>query len=339
MTDIEILQNKADEKWGPNHVSILAGTSMDKPFTIKCLHCGNIKNYTTARMGLHPQTYCLKCNNPRMKTLEKFQEEMKVIDSSITVIGPYLGDGKNIKVKHSCGCEWEATPSNLLRGKGCPDQACINNKREQRVLAKTNGVYHHTSEIPAVIEKTQASHGAQPRPESYYERTKNRETFIAWLETIPFSERTYNHCAKLLGCSPTGVRISLVNRFKCKEYFNKVKSTKEIVISKFLKENNIEFEEQKSFEDLIYKRSLKFDFFLPAYNLLIEYDGEDHFFPIDRSNKGKEWAKEQFEYLKIRDNLKNEYVKNNSELSLLRIPYYDFDKMEELIMEKINGKK
>ena len=39
-------------------------------------------------------------------------------------------------------------------------------------------------------------------------------------------------------------------------------------------------------------------------NIAIEFDGEDHYMPIDRASKGKEWAEEQFRLRKIKDNRK-----------------------------------
>lgn len=51
-------------------------------------------------------------------------------------------------------------------------------------------------------------------------------------------------------------------------------------ISQLLRENNILFETQKSFKDCRFSDSnymAYFDFYLPKYNCLIEYDGSQHF--------------------------------------------------------------
>ena len=48
----------------------------------------------------------------------------------------------------------------------------------------------------------------------------------------------------------------------------------------FLEQNNIKFEPQKTFIGCADKRLLPFDFYLPVQNILIEYDGEQHFEPI-----------------------------------------------------------
>ena len=60
-----------------------------------------------------------------------------------------------------------------------------------------------------------------------------------------------------------------------------IKSRGEAKIQKILRDNNIIFEPQKTFESCKSPFSnlpLYFDFYLPQYNLLIEYDGEQHFF-------------------------------------------------------------
>lgn len=50
-------------------------------------------------------------------------------------------------------------------------------------------------------------------------------------------------------------------------------------INKILIENNINFESQKTFPDLYGKNKHPyfFDFYLSDYNILIEYDGIQHF--------------------------------------------------------------
>lgn len=56
----------------------------------------------------------------KKKTHEEFVEELNLVNPNIEVIGTYQRD--NIKIKCRCkidGYEWEATPSNLLRGYGC----------------------------------------------------------------------------------------------------------------------------------------------------------------------------------------------------------------------------
>ena len=48
-------------------------------------------------------------------------------------------------------------------------------------------------------------------------------------------------------------------------------------IEKLLMDNNIEFNKQKTFDWLKYKKNLKLDFYLPQYNVAIECQGKQHF--------------------------------------------------------------
>lgn len=114
-----------------------------------------------------------------------------------------------------------------------------------------------------------------------------------------------------------------------------VASRGEIKIKQILDMNNIEYIMEKTFDDCSYKEKLRFDFYLPDYNTIIEYDGEQHFKPIDFANKGLEWANKAFELNKIKDEIKNNYCKDNK-IKLIRIPYWDFDNIETILASEIS---
>jgi len=99
----------------------------------------------------------------------------------------------------------------------------------------------------------------------------------------------------------------------------------EMKIMDFLIENNIKYIQQYKFNDCIYKQHLLFDFYLPDYNVCIEYDGEFHFEPRYNDINNVE-----FDKTKIRDNIKNEYCDNNH-IKLIRIPYYDFNDIDIIL--------
>ena len=58
-------------------------------------------------------------------------------------------------------------------------------------------------------------------------------------------------------------------------------SKMEIDIKQLLIDNNINFEQQKTWEWLVYKSNLKVDFYLPDYNVVIECQGQQHFEPVE----------------------------------------------------------
>ena len=122
----------------------------------------------------------------------------------------------------------------------------------------------------------------------------------------------------------------VVNNFKMGQrcpYCNESKGEKEI--EKIIKKYGIDFEPQYKFEDCKFYKGLPFDFYLPQYNICIEYDGEFHYKMIMGFN--------EFVNGKIRDTIKTIYCKEN-EIKLIRIPYWDFNKIEEILVKELKVK-
>ena len=94
-------------------------------------------------------------------------------------------------------------------------------------------------------------------------------------------------------------------------------------IADILKSHNIRFERQKTFDDCRFAKSnllARFDFYLPDYNILIEYDGQQHF------TYGKNgWnTKANFIKRKERDEFKNLWCEEHG-IKLIRIPYTKYE--------------
>lgn len=124
---------------------------------------------------------------------------------------------------------------------------------------------------------------------------------------------------------------STSNNFRCSECQF---SQGEKRIEEYLMKNNIRYTAQTEYEGLVGLGggNLSYDFYiLNPYNILVEYDGEFHYKPIKKyKNEPLKYAQERFEKQKEHDRLKNEYAHNNG-VNLLRIPYWDFDDIEEIL--------
>ena len=79
--------------------------------------------------------------------------------------------------------------------------------------------------------------------------------------------------------------------------------------------------------------NLSYDFYLPQYNLLIEYQGEQH----EKYVKGFHKSKRDFERQQEHDRRKKQYAIDNN-IKLLEIWYWDFDNVEDILNKKINHK-
>ena len=120
-------------------------------------------------------------------------------------------------------------------------------------------------------------------------------------------------CGNIVLANYTNLRDGQVQSCGCKH-----NSKLENLINEYLKELNIQFYPQKRFQDCTNLKGtdmLPFDFYIPSKNLIIEYDGEHHFRPIEY------WGgKEKFKITQQNDKIKNEYCKLNN-ITLLRLPY------------------
>ena len=111
----------------------------------------------------------------------------------------------------------------------------------------------------------------------------------------------------------------------------------EKAIRKILETNNIKFEAQYKFKDrfLISKRTpLRDDFAILNQNgkvvAAIEYNGIQHYFPVDFAGKGKVWAEEALKATQERDKIKSDYLKARN-IPQLIIPYWDFDNIGKIV--------
>lgn len=105
----------------------------------------------------------------------------------------------------------------------------------------------------------------------------------------------------------------------------------ELKIKQILEEHNIKYETQKTFSSCIFQdtnQKARFDFYLPDYNILIEYDGQQHF-------KEVEIFSDSLEKIQQHDDYKNNWCKENNIL-LIRIPYTKYSSLtiKDLIPNK-----
>ena len=109
------------------------------------------------------------------------------------------------------------------------------------------------------------------------------------------------------------------------------KSKGEIVIKSILEELKIDFIEQYVFNDLkSYKGyNLYFDFYIPKLNIIIEYQGQQHYIPT-----GYLGGQERFDRQIKNDNIKREYCKNKN-IKLIEIPYTDYNKINKEYLKEL----
>ena len=101
-----------------------------------------------------------------------------------------------------------------------------------------------------------------------------------------------------------------------------------------MSKNHILFYKEYGFNDCkgVGNKKLRFDFYLPDYNTLIEYDGEQHFKPIEYFG-----GEEKYNILKNNDEIKNKYCKTHK-INLIRIPYtFSENEVKKIILSIIQN--
>jgi len=166
------------------------------------------------------------------------------------------------------------------------------------------------NEKKLIVQKAKNIHGDKYSYELITDY-KNMNTYEKIICPIhgSFSMKMKDHIHSKNGCP------------KCRE------SKGEKAIRIYLETNNIKYESQKRFEECIDKNTLPFDFYLPEYNVCIEYDGEQHFKAIKYFGGEKKFKETQ-----NHDLIKKNYCeKNNIKLIRFRFDDLDFERLNIFI--------
>lgn len=316
---------------------------------------------------------CYYCQHPHTQyNHEKFISDMLHINPTVEIISKYIDMHKNVSCKCKIdGYEWVSTPYALLQGRGCWEcgkeksrrSRCKTDKefRDEMFLknpnieilseytgahdkvkcrCKIDGTIWETAPTtllgtsigcPTCVSKYSSERQALSN-EEFVERLKNKNPNLE-----PLEEYINGHTKIKVRCKvhdytwlvmPSKILSKSNGCPKCQASKNEIK------ISKVLDDMGIKYESQKKFSDCKDKKSLPFDFYVPSYNTLIEYDGEHHFYPVPRK-PNDETVNDRLETTQRHDKIKTQYCKDNN-ICLLRIPYWEQDNIENILANQFS---
>lgn len=234
------------------------------------------------------------------KTTDEFKKEVKAISDEYEIISEYTGTNRKIKFFHTvCKKEFNMTPSNFLQGQRCPfcHSSIAHRKKPEEVQEVLNEKLDSSYKL---ISDYKNNH---TKIQVFHEKCGN-----IWNTTLR-DINSGNRCPFCVSLSKGEERIM-----------------------NFLKENDLSFIYQFRDQKCYNKQALVFDFKvkMESENILIEYDGIQHFKPI----YGKNVLERQIE----NDNIKNEFcLKNN--IKLIRISYEKFDEIDEILTKELLKKE
>ncbi len=231
---------------------------------------------------------CLKCAQEHKSSLlsdgiSKFilKSEKKHGDKYDYSVSSYT----NNKAKLSIICKlhgvFKMIPSHHLSGHGCP--SCTGNYRRNNT---------------EFIEECTHIHGKKYSYELTDFKSLKRKIIVVCIQHGEFSQLAGHH---IIGHGCPICSSSHGERY----------------IKDYLDRKSIAYVREKTFDDCLNKENhnLRFDFYIPSMNLCIEYDGIQHFKPMEYFG-----GQVEFDKIRLNDSIKNKYCLLNS-ISLLRIKY------------------
>lgn len=211
------------------------------------------------------------------------KEVHDLVGDEFTFLEDYKGTHNPIKVRHNkveCQHEFKIAPKDFAKHRRCPECSRI-------AKMKTNKQF---------LEQVKSLAGDEY---TFIEEYKGDNKKI---------EAIHNLCGYKYSVTPNnfinGTRCSKCNRSKG-----------ELAIIEILEELEIYYEEQKTFPGLININQLSYDFFIPSKGLLIEYNGRQHYEPVDFFG-----GEQSFRNQVSNDKIKRQYA-NDKNYTLLEIPY------------------
>ena len=208
-----------------------------------------------------------------------------------------------------CGHEWESRVFVRTKGSGCP--YCAN----QKLLVGFNDL---ATTHPHLIKEWHSTLNGSLQPIDVSRGSVNKVWWIC--DNGHTYESRVNTRTKGSGCP----------------HCNNSRGENEI--ANILTQQNVVFRVQNVFSDRIYSQKLRDDFAILKNDHVIatiEYNGIQHYEPVDFAGKGDAWAKKQLKNTQARDIAKSKYLCERG-IPQLIIPYWEFDNIPTLVQNFIS---
>lgn len=289
---------KINEKYPNEELEVLQYTSAKEEGIILCKKCGSIYKLKNASNFLdkNKKKICSKCI-PRDDTIEIGYKIKSLLNKThnLKLLNTYTKITDDLEFMClKCNGVFKRKPQIFLKSQKCPICETFSIMKTEECFKKE------------LIQKLNGEYELLGE----YKGTNTKTLF------------RHNDCGFIFENTPHNI-LQKTPCPKCKRFNSKG----EIKIKKFLDNNNIYYEQQKHFKEL---NQLSFDFYIPNKNVLIEYQGEQHFHSIKFFGGEAKYLK-QIE----NDSIKREFCKNNNFI-LLEIEYFNYNNIEDILNKWLN---
>ena len=289
---------KISEKYPNEELEVLRYAGAKEEGIILCKKCGSIYKLQNASNFLYKnkKKICSKCI-PRDDTIEIGYKIKSLLNKThnLKLLNTYTKITDDLEFMClKCNGVFKRKPQIFLKSQKCPICETFSIMKTEECFKKE------------LIQKLNREYELLGE----YKGTNTKTLF------------RHNDCGFIFENTPHNI-LQKTPCPKCKRFNSKG----EIKIKKFLDNNNIYYEQQKHFKEL---NQLSFDFYIPNKNILIEYQGEQHFHSIKFFGGEAKYLK-QIE----NDSIKREFCKNNNFI-LLEIEYFNYNNIEDILNKWLN---
>ena len=281
-----------------NHKKEHSGTMIDFICPIHEDKGVQSKDWSHFRNYKYGCTYC----TGRGKTTEDLYKDVN--NDSIIFLSDYKGNEKPIMCKcRVCGNEWTTLPKTLVTNKaGCPacgkKKAILGETKTKEELIRQ--LYEVNPSITILGE---------------YKNTHTKITVQCNICGHIWDGYPANLLNKSAGCPNCNMSLG------------------ERMLLNTLTEIGVEYQAQYPIYDGVHKKPLRFDAYGVTNNIAFEYNGEQHYYPVNFSGKGMDHAKKIFELTCERDASKKSYCKQHN-IPLIIVPYWKRNNMKQFLLQK-----
>ncbi len=305
-----------------------------------CFDCGNIydQQFMSVIVSLRKNKKCKYCSNKEKSTSSADRRSLSLKEKykSGSISHPMLNRKHTDESKMKMGRDRKGKNLESIYGKSRADE--IKLKISRSVSGEKNPFYgkKHSQETIEIIRENTRKNTKRGKNSNFYGKNYNNilsnDTFFKKCNDVhgdryDYSETEYKGLSQYINiiCKKHG-------KFRQKAFIHidgsgcqKCNTSKgELKILSFLLENNIPFVHQFKFNECVKITQLPFDFFLPDFNVCIEYDGEFHYLDLGFND---------LKSTQENDQIKTDFCIKNG-IDLIRISYLDKDNIDSILSKK-----
>ena len=272
-------------------IELIEYSGASKPITYMCKRCKRQYSKTRANHLYENKTLCLFCNSPHDSKIRKWIINFLKETKKFKLIEWHGNTGERIKLQClDCGSIFDKKPPNLFQ-------------RTENTICPICG----DNGCPITYEIFLSRLEEEKRKEYQFFDYINLKTSMKIKHKCGFvySQLPLNFI-KSKGCPKCNKKISIGEK----------------AILDFLEEREIPYERNKTFKEI---GKCSFDFFVPEKNLLIEFQGKQHYEPVKYFG-----GEEKFKVQQERDKIKKDFALKNN-FSFLEIRYDEIQNIENIL--------